>query len=136
MLWVFMQMAKWACPSWELLHFSPTHKPTRVIRWPRGQVGCWVVVWRSLGVYVCVWGWLLGDSEKSTAWRRSKFRGWRGKRSQQRREYMLEKKVGASRECDFTESRKAGKQRNIQQLLLLTHKHHCPAQCARIYPRT
>lgn len=35
-------------PIWELHHFS-THKPTRATHWPRGQVGCWVMVWRSLG---------------------------------------------------------------------------------------
>lgn len=91
MLWVFMQMAKWACPSWELLHFSHTHKPTRVIRWPWG-VGAGWLLGGSVEEPWCVWGGLLGDSEKSTAWRRSKFRGWRGKRSQQSREYVLEKK--------------------------------------------
>lgn len=46
------------------------------------------------------------------------------------------KKVGASRECDFTESKKTGKQRSAKQLLLLTHKHRCLVQYARVYRRT
>lgn len=45
-------------------------------------------------------------------------------------------KVGASGECDFTESKKTGKQRSGKQLLLLTYKHCRLAQCARVYPRT
>lgn len=54
---------------------------------PRGRLSAVVVVWRNLGRGVVGGQW----KEKSTAWRRSKFRGQRGKRSQQRGEYVWEK---------------------------------------------
>lgn len=47
-------------------------------------------------------------------------------------ENMCGKEVGAPRGCDFTESKKTGKQRSAQQLLLLTHKRRCLVQCASL----
>lgn len=72
---------------------SPTHTyPPGLSAGPGDRLAAG---WQCGGALVCVWGGgLLGDSEKSTAWKRSKFREWRGKRSQQSREYVLEKKSG------------------------------------------
>lgn len=105
MLWVFMQMTRWAHPSWELLHFSHTHISTRATRCPslppppQGRLAVW---WRCGGALGE--GELLGDSEEKRAQPEEGLNlGGRKGRGANGAENTCWEKVGASRECDFTE---------------------------------